>query len=82
MRGIFEFSGKVLPCPMFVVFPVAPEPTVTNVVDEAPKSHPGFRAVLPITEGQLGKTELGQFHFHPKRAILQENQQRFSINEV
>jgi len=80
MRGIFQFGSQILSCPVFIMFPIPPQTTMTDIIDESAVRHPGFRAVLPITQGQLGKTELGQFHTHPERAILQENLQRMAAD--
>ena len=62
MGGIFELGGKVLASPVFVMLALLPETAWAYVVDESAEGHPGFGAVLPVSQGQLGKTELTQFH--------------------
>lgn len=77
MGSRFQFIRKVLPGPVFIMLPVSPKPAVGNIINKTTVGNPCFRAVLPISEGQLGKTELTQFHLKvASRASLQDIQQK------
>lgn len=77
MGSRFQFIGKVLTGPVFIMLPISPKPAVGHVINKPTVSDPCFRAVLPVSEGQLGKTEFTQFH-HSKasRASLHDNLQK------
>ncbi len=53
MWGIFQFGGKVLPGPMFVVHTLSPQAAAAHVVYQSFVGYPYFLHVLPISQGQL-----------------------------
>ncbi len=53
MRGIRNLIGKVLTCPMFIMFAVFPHLGIGHVIYYPFVSHPNFWFVLSISEGKL-----------------------------
>lgn len=55
MRGIFQFVGQVLSCPVAVVNSFGPMPTIAYIVDRPFKGYPDFFSVGSVSQGQLGE---------------------------
>jgi hypothetical protein len=53
MGGVAQFFGEVLPCPMFIMVPIAPQSRCTYVVNYSLIRTPDFLPVLPVAKRQL-----------------------------
>ena len=50
---IFQFIGKILTSPVFIMLAISPKPRPCDIVNKTPVSDPDFRLILAIAQSQL-----------------------------